>query len=99
MNLLMRTLDGSWHGSCSEAAKANSNVIARMTKGSSMGALINEANSTRLHDRSLKIIAKSLFRELKENGYDNRQIVNLSTELLSLVTTELRDTNQGVTAS
>lgn len=59
-----------------------------------MGALINEANSTRLHDRSLKIIAKSLFRELKENGYDNRQIVNLSTELLSLVTTELRDNQQ-----
>jgi broad-specificity NMP kinase len=61
--------------------------------GSAMGTLI-ESNSSLLHDRSLKIIAKSLFRELKENGYDNRQIVNLSTELLSLVTSELRNTNQ-----
>ncbi len=63
-----------------------------------MSALINEANSTRLHDRSLKIIAKSLFRELKENGYDNRQIVNLSTELLSMVTEALRDPQQSAAA-
>lgn len=64
-----------------------------------MGTLINPENSTRLHDRSLKIIAKSLFKELKENGYDNRQIVNLSTELLSLVTTALRDGQSGPAAS
>lgn len=62
-----------------------------------MGTLINPSNSTRLHDRSLKIIAKSLFKELKENGYDHRQIVNLSTELLSLVTTELKDNQEAAT--
>jgi hypothetical protein len=42
------------------------------------------------HDRSLKIIAKSLFKELKANGYDSRHIVSLSTELISLVTSDLR---------
>ena len=41
-------------------------------------------------DRSLKIIAKSLFKELKANGYDSRHIVSLSTELISLVTSDLR---------
>lgn len=64
-------------------------------KGTFMSALISEINSSGLHDRSLKIIAKSLFRELKENGYDDRQIVNLSTELLGLVTSSLRDADQG----
>jgi len=59
-----------------------------------MGTLVNTNSSRQLHDRSLKIIAKSLFKELKENGYDTRQIVNLSTELLSLVTSELRNSNQ-----
>ena len=59
-----------------------------------MGTLITAHSSRQLHNRSLKIIAKSLFKELKENGYDTRQIVNLSTELLSLVTTELRNGNQ-----
>jgi broad-specificity NMP kinase len=56
--------------------------------------LISSDNNTQLHDRSLKIIAKSIFRELKDNGYDHRQIVNLSTELLSLVTSELRDNEE-----
>ena len=64
-----------------------------------MGTLVSSAGTSATHDRSLKIIAKSLFKELKENGYDNRQIVNLSTELLSLVTSELRNTHSGPSAS
>ena len=46
----------------------------------------------RQQEKALKIIAKSLFRELKENGYDSRQIVSVSSELISLVTTDLRTT-------
>jgi broad-specificity NMP kinase len=56
-----------------------------------MGTLVKTHSARQLHDRSLKIIAKSLFRELRENGYDTKEIVNLSTELLSLVTSELRN--------
>ncbi|HEX2573630.1 MAG TPA: hypothetical protein VH877_29035 [Polyangia bacterium] len=41
-------------------------------------------------EKAVKILAKSLFRELKTNGYDNRQILALSSELLGLVTTEIR---------
>ncbi len=40
--------------------------------------------------KALKILAKSIFRELKTNGYETREIVALSTELLDLVTTEIR---------
>jgi hypothetical protein len=42
-------------------------------------------------DKPVKILAKSLFRQLRSNGYDDRQIVALSTELISLLTTEIRD--------
>jgi len=42
-------------------------------------------------EKSVKILAKSLFRELRTNGFDDRQIVALSTELLSLLTVEIRD--------
>ena len=42
-------------------------------------------------DRSVKILAKSLFRELRTNGYDDRQIVALSTELIGLLTVDIRD--------
>ncbi len=42
-------------------------------------------------DKSVKILAKSLFRELRTNGYDDRQIVALSTELISLLTNEMKE--------
>ena len=55
-----------------------------------MDALVSQAVRPQQQDRSLKIIAKSIFRELKENGYDSRQIVSLSTELIGLVTSDLK---------
>jgi hypothetical protein len=42
-------------------------------------------------EKSVKILAKSLYRELRSNGYDDRQIVALSTELISLLTTEMKE--------
>ena len=42
-------------------------------------------------DKSVKILAKSLFRELRTNGYDDRHIVALSTELISLLTVDIRE--------
>jgi hypothetical protein len=41
-------------------------------------------------EKALRILAKSIFRELRSNGYDAREIVSLSTELLSLITTEIK---------
>ena len=40
-------------------------------------------------NRSVRILAKSLFRELKSQGYDEKQIVALATELISEVTDRL----------
>jgi hypothetical protein len=47
------------------------------------------ANHPRERDKSVKIVAKSIYRELKSNSYDQRQIVALATELISLVTAEM----------
>ena len=41
-------------------------------------------------EKALKILAKSIFRELRSQGYDAREIVSLSTELLSLITTDIK---------
>lgn len=59
-----------------------------------MSPLLREVVRAGQNDKALKIIAKSLFRELKEHGYDCRQIVSVSTELLGLVTSDLRNTDQ-----
>jgi len=41
-------------------------------------------------ERAVRILAKSLFRQLKESGYENRDILSLSTELVGLITSDLR---------
>jgi hypothetical protein len=43
------------------------------------------------HQRALKILAKSVYRELKSSGYSRSDVVGFTNELLDLVTTELRD--------
>ena len=41
--------------------------------------------------KTLRIVAKSLYRELRQGGYSPTQVVSLTSELISLVTDELRD--------
>ena len=41
-------------------------------------------------DKAVKILARSLFRELRAGGYEPRQILSLSSELLELVTHEMK---------
>ena len=42
-------------------------------------------------ERALKILSKSLYRELRQNGYEPKQIVALATEILGLVTSDIKD--------
>src|SRR6266511_1766178 len=44
-----------------------------------------------LDNKGTKILAKSLFKELRGNGYSTNQILSLSTELIDLVTQGLKD--------
>jgi hypothetical protein len=46
-----------------------------------------------LDNKGTKILAKSLFKELRGNGYSANQILGLTTELIELVTQDLRDQN------
>ncbi len=39
--------------------------------------------------KGVRILAKSIFRELSQQGYDEREIVALATELISEVTTRM----------
>jgi hypothetical protein len=41
-------------------------------------------------ERAVRILAKTLFRQLRESGFDNRDILSLSTELVGLITSDLR---------
>ncbi len=41
-------------------------------------------------ERALKILSKSIYKELRQNGYEPKQIVALATEIIGLVTTDIR---------
>lgn len=47
--------------------------------------------SSATEPRALRILAKSVFRELKTTGYSRSDIVAFATEMLSLVSTDIRE--------
>ncbi len=49
-------------------------------------------------NKATQILAKSLFKELRGNGYTANQILGLTTELIELVTQDLRDQNAAAAA-
>jgi len=42
-----------------------------------------------------RILARSFYRELRENGYTPRQLLALSTELIDLITRDLQAERKG----
>jgi hypothetical protein len=59
---------------------------------------VNMDKSTKPSDvKATKILARSFYRELRENGYSCNQILGLATELIDLVTRELRAENEATT--
>ena len=42
-------------------------------------------------NRAVRILAKSIYRQLTEQGYNEKQIVSLATELIGAVTKEMQD--------
>jgi hypothetical protein len=55
---------------------------------------MNSTSTPGLIEHRNKTVAKSLFRQLKEEGFSHQQIIELSTTLLDLVTTELRSESE-----
>ncbi len=52
-----------------------------------------------LDNKGTKILAKSLFKELRGSGYSTNQILNLSTELIDLVTQDLKGEHAATAAA
>jgi hypothetical protein len=57
-----------------------------------MAQLIDKKTGER--DRALRILAKSLFRQLRDQGYQPKEILSLSTELIGLLTADLSQADQ-----
>ena len=49
------------------------------------------SSAIRNSEKALKILSKSLYKEMRQNGYEPKQIVALATELISLVTSDIKE--------
>jgi hypothetical protein len=57
-------------------------------------ATMNTASPVVSRERALKILSKSLYRDLRQNGYEPKQIVAVAAELISLVTSDIKEDAQ-----
>ena len=48
-----------------------------------------KSHSATERQKAVRILAKSLYRDLTAQGFDEKQIVSLATELISEVTTHM----------
>jgi hypothetical protein len=51
--------------------------------------LTDNPTRTKPDPKALKILAKSIFKQLRTQGYEPTQILGLATEIVSLVTTDI----------
>ena len=52
-------------------------------------AAVISAGPAPSREKALQILSKSIYKELRENGYEPKQIVGLATEIIGLVTSDL----------
>jgi hypothetical protein len=57
-------------------------------------ATANTATPAISRERALKILSKSLYRDLRQNGYEPKQIVAVASELIGLVTSDIKEDAQ-----
>lgn len=77
-------------GSKTQVAEPTRNHI---TAGSIAMKALGSHNDTKVHEwkRARTILARTFYNDLKAHGYSPNQIIELSSEILGLVTTDLRE--------
>jgi hypothetical protein len=74
---------GSWHERCNSLRRPSpTRRTVQTVKNEKSDALIPK-------NRAIKILARSIYRELTTQGYDEKQVVSLATELISAVTEKM----------
>jgi hypothetical protein len=59
-----------------------------------MGASTNQRPNAHADNRRVRILAKSVYRELRNSGHSRSDIVAFTNAVLELVTSELRDAQE-----
>ncbi len=65
--------------------------MAQMLTQSTNAVRTPEGATLPNREKALKILSKSIYKDLRQNGYEPRQIVALASEIISLVTSDIKD--------
>jgi hypothetical protein len=80
-----------------QALTQPTSISSKTTPAPVAGALVNQTGNATVRpalpnrEKALQILSKSIYKELRENGYEPKQIVALASEIISLVTTDIGD--------
>ena len=67
-------------------------LVTQLKPASAGSAAANPVSSAIPNrEKALKILSKSIYKEMRQNGYEPKQIVALATELISLVTSDIKE--------
>lgn len=50
----------------------------------------SQADKTAVTQQAVKVLASSLFRQMQDEGYKPRDIINVSSQLIDMLTAELQ---------
>jgi hypothetical protein len=75
------------------AATQPTPITGKANKTKPAEGIVTTAPASALPNRekAIQILSKSIYKELRENGYEPKQIVALASEIISLVTTDIGD--------
>jgi len=68
--------------------------MAQMLTQSTTSVRDTSSSPLQNREKALKILSKSIYKDLRQNGYEPRQIVALASEIISLVTSDIKDDTQ-----
>lgn len=74
-----------------QAATQTMPINGKTTKPKTAGSPAAATGALPNREKAIQILSKSIYKELRENGYEPKQIVALATEIISLVTTDIGD--------
>jgi hypothetical protein len=56
----------------------------------SVESIVTQADKTNVTQKAVKILASSIYRQMQDEGFQPRDIISVSSQLIDMLTTELQ---------
>jgi hypothetical protein len=56
----------------------------------SVESIVTQADKTTVTQKAVKVLASSIYRQMQDEGFQPRDIISVSSQLIDMLTTELQ---------